>query len=456
MATDEDILEMLLKSRNYSFETDISNEQLLTFDYTEKVFKEKNIKFTKRDKVSLGLLNNNGKYTNLAYLLSDQSSLTVKIAEYDKNYNFKLKKEITGSLIKIFNEAEEQVNRLNDVSAIIDGSSFERKEIKSYPENALREIILNAFCHANYRINSNIKIEFFTNEIKITSPGNIFNATLNEVLNGVQTYRNPRLINVLNKIKLIENYGTGIPRTINAYKRHFVKPKFLELENFFIVKLPNLRFYKFNSEGMYLNIDKINDKINNEDDNINDKNDNINNENDKIKISNDNIIDNINDEDDNINNENDKIKISNDNINDKINNEDDNINDKNDNINNENDKINGEDDKIKIINDNTNDNINGENDNINDKIKIRNDNINDNINYEDDNINLLNNVSISHNAQKVLFEIKRNLFVTRKQIAQIINMSETTVNRAIKELKDKKYICKKETYKNGAWIILKN
>ena len=49
----------------------------------------------------------------------------------------------------------------------------------------------------------------------------------------------------LNKIKLIENYGTGIPRTINAYKRHFVKPKFLELENFFIVKSKNLDFDEF-------------------------------------------------------------------------------------------------------------------------------------------------------------------------------------------------------------------
>ena len=120
---------------------------------------------------------------------------------------------------------------------------------------------------------------------------------------------------------------------------------------------------------------------------------------------------------------------------------------RNDKINEENDKINDGNDKIKI-----------KDDKINDKIKIKNDKIkieNDEINYKDDEISLVYNVSISHNAQKVLFEIKRNLFVTRKQIALIINKSETTVDRAIKELKIKKYIYKKETYKNGAWVILK-
>ena len=390
MASDEDILEMLLESRNYSYETDTSKEQLLTFEYTEKVFKEKNIKFTKRDKVSLGLINNEGKYTNLAYLLSDQSRLTVKLAEYDKNYNFKLKKEISGSLIKIFNEVEEQVDRLNDVSAIIDGSSFARKEMKSYPDKALREIILNAFCHANYRINSNIKIEFFPDEIKITSPGCIFNATLIEVLNGVQTYRNPRLINVLNKIKLIENYGTGIPRTINAYKMHFLKPTFLELDNFFIVKLPNLRFHKFAQKN----------KINSKDDEIKNRNDEINFRNDEINFQNDNI-----------DIQNDEINI------------------RNDEINSQNDEINFQ----------------------NDKINSR----NDEINIQNDEIKFIPFTSISSNAKKVLFEIKRNIFITRKEIALLINKSEATVDRAIKELKTKNYIKEKDSNKKGAWIILK-
>ena len=56
---------------------------------------------------------------------------------------------------------EEQTERLNDVKVIIDGNSFKRKETKSYPGASISEMVLNAFCHANYFIHSNVKIEFF-------------------------------------------------------------------------------------------------------------------------------------------------------------------------------------------------------------------------------------------------------------------------------------------------------
>ena len=109
--------------------------------------------------------------------------------------------------------------------------------------------------------------------------------------------------------------------------------------------------------------------------------------------------------------------------------------------------------------------MNDEIKNQNDKINIRNDEIknqNDEINIQNDKINIRNDeikfiplTSISSNAKKVLFEIKRNLFITRKEIALLINKSEATVNRAIKELKNRKYIKEKESNKKGAWIILK-
>ena len=56
--------------------------------------------------------------------------------------------------------------------------------------------MLNAFAHANYFIRSNIKIEFYDDLLKITNPGGIYEATLEQILAGVQTYRNPRLVNI--------------------------------------------------------------------------------------------------------------------------------------------------------------------------------------------------------------------------------------------------------------------
>lgn len=85
------------------------------------------MKMTERNMVSLGIKNSQDKFTNLGYILSDQS----------------------------------------DVSAKIDIKCFRRKEIVSYLGASLREMILNAFVHADYFIRSNIKIEFLKTDVKL-------------------------------------------------------------------------------------------------------------------------------------------------------------------------------------------------------------------------------------------------------------------------------------------------
>ena len=255
-ATDDEILRMIMKTRGYNFEEDISDEQELTFDILNETFKNNKLSLTNRNKISLGMVSKDGAYTNLALLLSDQSPIVVKLAEYDSKLNFRIKKSFKGSLVKILYDIEEQCDRLNDTYVEISGESFKRIETKSYPGASLREIVLNAFCHCDYFIRSNIKIEFYEDKCKITSPGSIFNASLEDILKGVQTYRNPKLVNVFDKLGLIENYGTGIPRTLEAYKDYPDEPFFEATENFFIVTLPNV----IRSKNDRIS-DRINDRI---------------------------------------------------------------------------------------------------------------------------------------------------------------------------------------------------
>lgn len=61
----------------------------------------------------------------------------------------------------------------------------------------------------------------------------MFDATLDDVLMGVQTYRNPRLVNVSYKLGYIENFGTGIPRIGGAYASSEEKPVFESSEYLF-------------------------------------------------------------------------------------------------------------------------------------------------------------------------------------------------------------------------------
>ena len=250
MATESEILLMLLDSRKYSYEEDVSDEQELTFHYFNEMCDENNITHEERNMRSLRMINKDGKYTNLALMMSDQSPIVVKFAKYDKNFNFTTKKEYKGSLLKVLNNVLENAANYNDISAIITKDSWKRIETISYPGASLREGILNAFCHSNYFIRSNIKVEFYDNKAKITNPGGIYQATLKQIMDGVQTYRNPGLVNILNKLHYIENFGTGIPRIMEAYANSNKKPVFDPSGNFFILTLPNLNY-----------IDAINDQV---------------------------------------------------------------------------------------------------------------------------------------------------------------------------------------------------
>ena len=61
-----------------------------------------------------------------------------------------------------------------------------------------------------------------------TNPGNIYNnGTVEDIKNGIQSFRNPGLVILLNKLGYIENYGTGIQRFMEAYKDADCKPEFM-------------------------------------------------------------------------------------------------------------------------------------------------------------------------------------------------------------------------------------
>ena len=84
-STSNAIRDMIIDSSGITFEKNMSVNQELTFVYTERIFKEKEIAFGNREKKILGIINDNDKYTNLALLLSDQCPYTIKMAVYTDN-----------------------------------------------------------------------------------------------------------------------------------------------------------------------------------------------------------------------------------------------------------------------------------------------------------------------------------------------------------------------------------
>ena len=190
-ASQKEITRMIMESNNIFYEEMISSIQDLTFNYLKLKFEEKNLEFKEFKMVTSGFIRDN-KFTNLAFIFSDQYDVETKIGVYHglDRAVFKSKKEFGGSIIKQIDKTLEYYDLCNETRIVIDGSPM-RKEFVSYHNKAAREAILNCYCHRDYNRRSNIKIEFFDNRCEIISPGGFYGGlTLEEALNGVQSFRN--------------------------------------------------------------------------------------------------------------------------------------------------------------------------------------------------------------------------------------------------------------------------
>lgn len=87
------------------------------------------------------------------------------------------------------------------------------------PKAVFEEILVNAYIHRDYLINSHIKIFVFDDRIEILSPGNLpNNLTVKKILAGNSNIRNPILASYVAKgILPYKGLGTGIRRAINIW-----------------------------------------------------------------------------------------------------------------------------------------------------------------------------------------------------------------------------------------------
>lgn len=125
---------------------------------------------------------------------------------------------------------------------IIDGKPT-RTEIPSYDMSSAREAILNCYCHRDFFRKSNIKIEFFDDRCEIISPGGFFDGlTLEDALNGLQSFRNENLVKLLYKLEYVENYASGLTRIFQNSKELDIVPEIYTSLNMFKVTLPNKNY----------------------------------------------------------------------------------------------------------------------------------------------------------------------------------------------------------------------
>jgi ATP-dependent DNA helicase RecG len=240
-ASETAILNMIKETSGDSYEEARSLNQQLTFHEATDYFDKKGIAFENSQKRSLHLVGEDEMYTNLALLLSDQCSHTIKLAvfEGEKKAIFKERREFSGSLLHQLEETYLFLDRFNRTRAEFKG--LDRIDIRDYPAEAIREALLNAVVHRDYAFSSSTLISIFDEHLEFTTVGGLVKGiSLNDIMLGVSILRNQHLANIFYRLKLIEAYGTGIPKIIGAYEEYTVKPKIEATDNAFKVTLPNI------------------------------------------------------------------------------------------------------------------------------------------------------------------------------------------------------------------------
>ena len=147
------------------------------------------------------------------------------------------KRELEGPIYTQIEEAVDFVLRNIRLGASIDG--LVRKERYELPPEAIREMIINAHCHRNLLDESCIQVAIYDDRLEVTSPGGLYNGlTYEEVMNGHSKIRNKGIANIFSQMGLVEAWGSGIKRILNAAEEYGLpKPRFQEFDNMFRVEL---------------------------------------------------------------------------------------------------------------------------------------------------------------------------------------------------------------------------
>ena len=239
-ASDTAIRQMIKETDGDNYEEMRSLRQDLTFEKAAEEFKKRNLPFSEPQMKTLGLIDGDGIYSNLALLLSDQCPHIIKAATFSgvDGQSFQDRREFCGSLLKQLEDAYAYMDLRNRTSATFEG--LLRIDHKDYPETALREALLNAIVHRDYSVSAGTLLSVYKDRIEMISVGGLAGGlSYDDMMLGVSFCRNKNLANVFYRLQLIESYGTGMGKIMSSYSGADRMPRIQVSTGAFKVVLPN-------------------------------------------------------------------------------------------------------------------------------------------------------------------------------------------------------------------------
>ncbi|MGF7017050.1 ATP-dependent DNA helicase RecG [Lachnospiraceae bacterium PF1-21] len=235
---------LVLAGSNINYEELPSNKQDLTFLYLGKKLKEVVAidELNKDILKTLDLYTDREGYNLAANLLSDNGSLRssgVDIARFGKDINtIEFRKTIADcSILEQYDVGVALYKQYYQYEKI---EGMERNLKERIPSEAFREALANALVHREWDVNGYVQIAMYNDRIEIISPGGLPSGVTEEdyLQSKFSILRNPIIGNVFFRLRLIEQFGTGIARIKQAYEDGLQQPRFKFTEGSISVVLP--------------------------------------------------------------------------------------------------------------------------------------------------------------------------------------------------------------------------
>jgi len=176
---------------------------------------------------------------------------------YAKEYASKERATIRGPLVGLFMDKDNQliepgvieqavyfVKRNTGVTAVLSHGTS-RVEQADYPEEVIREALINAAVHRDYLLSAtDIELSIYEDRLEIISPGKLPNGiTPDRMRAGCRAARNQLLKDVMRDYGYLEHMGMGIPRKIikGMQEHNGTEPDLIEDSERFTLRLRKVK-----------------------------------------------------------------------------------------------------------------------------------------------------------------------------------------------------------------------
>ena len=137
-----------------------------------------------------------------------QAEIIFEYRSSESSVQYQQRKEFRKGIFLCFDELWDTINLRNDIQHYQDGLFV--WDIPTFNERIIREAVLNAISHRDYRLPGSVFIRQFPKKLEVVSPGGLpAGVTLENILNR-QFPRNRRIAEVFSKCGLVERSGQGM------------------------------------------------------------------------------------------------------------------------------------------------------------------------------------------------------------------------------------------------------